>query len=74
MNSNNLYLRHEYQIYLREAVGADPKTVYASIAAIAEFDAFMKHQDYLKLSREKSVAFKDYLFNRLSKSDGQPLF
>lgn len=73
MNSNNLYLRFEYQTHLREAEGRDPKTIDLALAAIVEFDEVIGQRDYLKLRSEDSVRYKEWLLVRLSKADGTPL-
>jgi integrase len=73
LNPDNLHLRYGYQRHLREARGADEKTIQLVVAAIAGFDEFIAHRDYLDLSETDSVRFKEWLTQSHSRRDGERL-
>jgi integrase len=73
MNPQNLHIRYLYQIHLREAKGASEKTIDEVVAAIAEFEVFIRHRGFDRLQKRHSQAFKQHLMERSSKADDRPL-
>ncbi len=73
MNPRNLQLRYQYQTHLREAKGANEKTIDEVVAAIAEFEAHLGYRGFDKLQKRHSQTFKKRLMERSSKADDRPL-
>ncbi len=57
-NSDNLLIRHGYQIYLMSAEEFSEKTVIAALRHIAQFDNFTAHHNYSAITRDTVITFK----------------
>lgn len=60
-NHDNIVLRRDYQVYLKQAEGFHEKTIIAALRHIAQFDAFANHQAYSAITCDTIIAFKDHL-------------
>lgn len=58
INSANLILRYEYQLYLKEVFGFATKTILATLRHITQFDDHLQHVDYKTVHRDDIIAYK----------------
>lgn len=70
---DNVRIKREYFVLLKEAKGQSEDTVDAVAKALARFEADTQHRDFKAFHFEQAVAFKRRLAERDSKSTGDKL-
>ena len=72
-NANNLRIKREYFLYLKEARRQGEAAVDAAAMAIARFETFNRDKDFMAFHREQAIAFKKHLAETNSPVTGKRL-
>lgn len=72
-NANNQRIKREYFVYLKEAQRQGEAAVDAAAMAIARFEAFNRHKDFMVFHHQQAIAFKKHLAEGISPVTGKRL-